>query len=213
MKTIETEVRGIKYRIECPEDMITFGQKILDNEYGLDRIEQPEDAIIIGDLGANVGVFALWARALFPKSVIISYEPNPEAVEILRRNIEENKVDNCFVVPKAVFTSDSDYMLLYQCGDNFGSYSLLPNGEAEHSVTAMSVDRLPAFDFLKMDIEGVEVEVLSKYLEGHRPILITLEYHSDEARRAIDALLSDYRLVYSQSNFPGLGTVCYVRHP
>jgi len=50
-------------------------------------IEIPNDACIF-DVGANIGLFTLFASRLAPQSVIYSFEPIPPVFEILRRNAE-----------------------------------------------------------------------------------------------------------------------------
>jgi len=48
-------------------------------------IDIPDDACIF-DVGANIGLFTLFASRLAPQSVIYSFEPIPPVFEILRRN-------------------------------------------------------------------------------------------------------------------------------
>jgi amino acid adenylation domain-containing protein/FkbM family methyltransferase len=50
-------------------------------------IEIPNDACIF-DVGANIGLFTLFASRLAPQSVVYSFEPIPPVFEILRRNAE-----------------------------------------------------------------------------------------------------------------------------
>jgi len=51
-----------------------FINLILDDEYGLEKLDAKPKTII--DIGANIGLFSLWAGLCFPKAIIHSYEPN-----------------------------------------------------------------------------------------------------------------------------------------
>ncbi|HET6974042.1 MAG TPA: amino acid adenylation domain-containing protein [Pyrinomonadaceae bacterium] len=55
-------------------------------------IRFPNDACIF-DVGANIGLFTLFASRLAPQSVIYSFEPIPPVFEILRRNAEIHAPD------------------------------------------------------------------------------------------------------------------------
>lgn len=57
----------------------------LDDDYGLGTIQTPVDSIL--DVGANVGLFSLWASHIFPSALIHAYEPNPAILPYLLRNL------------------------------------------------------------------------------------------------------------------------------
>lgn len=57
-----------------------YGEVVTHDTYRLRTIPwQPE---IIFDIGANIGIFARFARELFPKALIVSVEPDPENAAI-----------------------------------------------------------------------------------------------------------------------------------
>src|SRR6516164_5480528 len=47
---------------------------LLDDEYGLGKLRSPVNTVV--DIGANIGLFSLWARHQFPNAIIHAYEPN-----------------------------------------------------------------------------------------------------------------------------------------
>ena len=53
------------------------------------------------DIGANIGMFALWAEPQIPRGRLICIEPNPYALECLRMNIRRNDLRNVTVIPAA----------------------------------------------------------------------------------------------------------------
>ena len=61
---------------------------------------QDDDAVV--DIGANIGMFALWAEPQIPRGRLICIEPNPYALECLRMNVRQNDLRNVTVIPAAV---------------------------------------------------------------------------------------------------------------
>lgn len=55
------------------------------------QISTPREAPVIIDCGANIGVSVLYFKRLFPKSVIIAFEPNPMVFQLLKSNVEQNQ--------------------------------------------------------------------------------------------------------------------------
>src|SRR5687767_15025787 len=53
---------------------------------------------VILDGGANIGISAIHYKRLFPGAVITSFEPDPRACELLRRNLAVNRVDDVEIV-------------------------------------------------------------------------------------------------------------------
>lgn len=72
------------------------------------------------------------------------------------------------------------------------------------------VDRI---SILKVDTEGMELPILRALEEALADVeVIHLEYHSDEDRRELDALLSGSHVLFtSRASEPDRGTVTYVR--
>jgi len=60
---------------------------------------QVDDTVI--DIGANIGMFALWAEPQIPRGRLICVEPNPYALECLRMNIRQNDLRNVTIIPAA----------------------------------------------------------------------------------------------------------------
>lgn len=58
------------------------------------------------DIGANIGMFALWTEPQIPRGRLICVEPNPPALENLSMNIRQNDLRNVTVVPAALGSED-----------------------------------------------------------------------------------------------------------
>lgn len=147
-----------------------------------------EEAVVV-DVGAHYGYFSLFAsRNLDPKSTIISLEPSPSNYKILSKNILDCKVKNVQLLDKAIGAETGEQTLHLGRSVNHSlikDYSLL--SEESNSVQVdvldleglMSSYNLGKIDFLKMDCEGAEYDIL---LKASEPILkkikvISMEFH------------------------------------
>ncbi len=126
------------------------------------------------DVGANVGQFAVAAAKLFPHAKILSFEPLPECVDQLKKNVEV--LNNISVYPIAV--GDSEGEVQFHVNSHSHSSSILPLTsshrqafpEAQESneirVNVSTLDKiLSGVDIkrpclLKLDVQGYEVHAL-----------------------------------------------------
>jgi FkbM family methyltransferase len=112
------------------------------------------------DLGANTGQYVVPLASQFRK--VVAVEPNPRAVEVLRRNLDRNRISNVEVVERAVMPRPGP-IRLYK-GDLLSTWSAYHPAAEYIEVDAVSLDALlqpyPSVDLLKIDIEGAEVETL-----------------------------------------------------
>lgn len=87
----EIDVRGNVFKIKIPESEIFRIENIINqNEYSiLGSKTRFKNEPIVFDIGANIGLFALYINAIYPKSSIHCFEPSPETQLLLRYNIAE----------------------------------------------------------------------------------------------------------------------------
>ena len=128
------------------------------------------------DVGANIGLYALWAaRRVGPSGRVIAVEPHPATAERLSFNIAANGHDNIRVVRSAVGKTEGTAKLHASAGGNSGQSSLLAD-VAFRSEQAFRVPVRPlldivteaglsAIDVLKVDIEGYEDRAIVPFLE------------------------------------------------
>ncbi|MEY2513941.1 MAG: hypothetical protein QOJ89_1299 [bacterium] len=122
------------------------------------------------DVGANVGVFSLWAARRLGAQQIVALEPSPAMAQELRANIARNDVRGVSVLQTAVGGRRRDAVLyrrgpearntLY-CDDLYGS-----TFSPAHTVRVVTLDdvfdlhEISCCDLLKLDCEGAEYEIL-----------------------------------------------------
>ncbi len=145
--------------------------------------EVPYEAKVVLDIGANVGAFARWASERWPSAEIHSYEPQPSNFALLQKTIAHYQLSRVTAHETAV--SDKENVLtLFENGFNCGEWSLIKfdkNGNREVTVMVMDAAELPKADFLKIDTEGVEPNILKRLLETEYLLGVNglvLEYHA-----------------------------------
>jgi phthiocerol/phenolphthiocerol synthesis type-I polyketide synthase E len=78
---------GLEVQQFNPAETEHFYHDIFDNRvYHRNGIELPDDAIVF-DVGANIGLFSLYASRAASHSRIFAFEPAPPVFELLRRNL------------------------------------------------------------------------------------------------------------------------------
>jgi FkbM family methyltransferase len=136
----------------------------------------PRDATVI-DVGANIGLSAITLARLAKR--VIAFEPSPPNVEYLRRNLMLNGIDNVEVVAAAVSTKAVGlpfHVAQFGAGSHVVSSGHLLPSLATIDVPAVELDQFdfPPIDFIKIDVEGHEPEVLAgarRLLARDRPLI------------------------------------------
>lgn len=149
------------------------------------------------DLGCNVGTFSLWIYPYAQK--IYAIEPNPKAINLFRKTIEDNKLDKITLVEAAVMGSDGN-RFLKDADDEHKQYGAgLINDKEGIMVkgiqlnTFMAEYKIDYIDLLKVDIERSEKELFES--EGFRNVAFKIgtiigEYHTGDIKSSISSNLS-----------------------
>lgn len=160
------------------EVMMLVDRYELESLYVINALVEPGHVCL--DVGANVGALTLaMARQAGPGGRVYAFEPGPVTFERLRRNIALNPWLTDVVVPLSLGVADKPGTLFWnEDWHNRGNATLLES--AGTAVEVVSLDwyfgqvSLPRLDFVKIDVEGMEYEVLTGarlLLATHKPIL------------------------------------------
>src|SRR6476646_4373490 len=134
------------------------------------------------DCGANVGVSLLAFKKSCPDAKIVAFEPDPIVFAALRANVERAGWSSVEVVNKAVWRDETE-LEFWQEGADAGRRERRADANSAQRIrvpTARLRDYLAvAVDFLKLDIEGAEVDVLADCADRLSNVRhLFVEYHS-----------------------------------
>lgn len=135
---------------------------------------------LIIDGGANIGLATLFFKQVYPQSRVIAFEPDRVIFALLQQNIASFRLKDVRLVNAALWKSDTSVSFTSEGG---ASGHIATSAEAAHS-TPITAVRLKSWlhekvDFLKLDIEGAECEVLEDCQEELRNVQnLFVEYHS-----------------------------------
>lgn len=143
------------------------------------------------DMGANVGLHSVLLGRMGLH--VTSYEPDPNHVELLKRNIAENRIQEMVTVQQAAVAREQGSLdFIRVLGNTTGSHvagaKRDPYGDLEvFEVQAVSVmDAIAGVDLVKMDVEGLEADLLTSLDASHFSSLdIVCEVGSPENAGAI----------------------------
>ncbi len=152
----------------------------------------PKSGEVVLDIGANVGFYTMRAsRAVGPAGQVVALEPSEHNAQQLEQNLRLNGLSNVRVIRKAAW-SHAGLVGWYE-SQVPTTNKVSPDSTAK--IEAVTVDELveqldlPRVDWIKVDVEGGEVEVLRgawRTLEQFRPVLL-IEVH--ETLAALRTLL------------------------
>ena len=155
------------------------------------------------DVGANVGTYTVFVGKLVgPGSRILAIEPQAQALERLRENLELNEV-NAQIAPFAVGDAEGEVGFVVDSQNlGFTSINLQRRGRGERHIVRLPVRRLidlvreagfERIDAMKVDIEGAEDIALLPFFEEAPqalwPKLLIVENNRAEWRRDCVAYL------------------------
>jgi FkbM family methyltransferase len=169
--------------------------------YAHDGFElRPTDVVV--DVGANVGLFALWAAPQVSR--VVCAEPSPGGIECLKLNVEANALSNVVIVEAAIGKDGGPLDMVTYPGwellchaDGFqqsmfmrfltrlGRLNPDAPGRQRFSAPQVSLARLmddhelARVDYLKIDCEGGEYETLRNMDAAHweRIEKVSMEFH------------------------------------
>jgi FkbM family methyltransferase len=147
-----------------------FAEKIYDQTL-------PENAYVI-DCGANIGLSVIYLKKICPSARIEAFEPDPANFSLLQKNITSFGLQNVEAHQAAIWKDDS--ILMFESAGSMGSSINPEMNDGGVKVKAVRLKNLldRPVDFLKIDIEGAEYEVIKDSADSlHQVKRMFLEYH------------------------------------
>ncbi len=156
-------------------------------------IENVHAGDVVYDIGANVGFFTLLASKLVgPRGTVYAFEPLPRNLKYLEKHLSLNGCENVRILPVAVAASSGTARFATAHNPSQGGIS--KSGELE--VQTRSLDDALASgtgrpNFLKIDVEGAESEVLagaSALLRESHPVILLSTHGWQQHERCSEML-------------------------
>lgn len=144
-------------------DVAAFEHVFLEEDYGF-RLRHPS---VIVDVGANVGMSAVYFAQRYPEAKVIAIEPEPGNFNILSSNAKLFRT----IVPIHAGLWNRDGFIAIQDGGH-GSWGMRVSDEINPSAvlvrslkftTLLAEYGIEQIDLLKIDAEGAECEILEDF--------------------------------------------------
>ncbi|MEH6557069.1 MAG: FkbM family methyltransferase [Oceanicoccus sp.] len=134
-------------------------------------IDRLKPGVCFVDVGANIGYYtAIAADRLGESGHIVAFEPDPDNVKLLKKNMRENGFDSVDVVAAGLSDSTKD-AALFRSVTNFGDHQIYDNGDGRESCPIDLVNgseylhgKVAAIHLLKIDTQGAESQVIAGLL-------------------------------------------------
>lgn len=156
-----------------------------------EQLVQPGQVVV--EAGANIGAHTVHlARLVGPGGMVMAFEPQRAIYDLLCANAKLNGMDNIHPFLGGMGARQEMMQvppLDYGKNLNFGGVSL-QRGTAGEDVPVVPLDalNLPALHLLKIDVEGMEAEVLEgarQTIARHRPALYVENDRAEHSARLI----------------------------
>ena len=176
---------GLQFKVRTAMDIWVIKETCLDRDY-----EHYGTALKTGwtivDIGGGLGDFTVFAARVADSDVHV-YEPFPESYSLLQENLRHNQLENVQVYAEAVSGEQGQLHLATGTGVAVRHSTAQNDEDADLAVGAVTlanvIERLKSkhIDFLKMDCEGGEYDILLKADDTSLDAIthICMEYHDN----------------------------------
>ncbi len=161
---------------------------------------------IVVDAGANIGLFSLYARALGAKKVH-AFEAVAETYKILSRNLALNGALKAVNIALGAekgkaeikFNTRGEGSSMIDCGDAGVNRDITYSGRRIVKVAPLDELVKGRVDFIKIDVEGYEKNVLlgaERIVKKYKPVLSLAAYHKAADKKNLPKIIRGFRPDY-----------------
>ena len=179
----------------------------------IDWINSFDENAIFWDVGANIGMFSLYA-ALKKNANVFSFEPSVFNLETLTKNIQLNNLsDQITLIPNPISDKSGPSMMKYsnlEVGgalsvfkENFGYDGLPIDYCYKYSVTGITLDEahktllIPLPKYIKIDVDGLEHLIL----QGSKKVLHNIDSLLIETNKSFSSQYEEINRIFKENKF------------
>ncbi len=173
-----------------------------------------DEEIIFWDIGANIGLYSIYASLIHKNIKVYSFEPSTSNLRILSRNISINNLENKILINQFPLSkSEKGFNLMmeneFMEGGALHSFGLKKNFEGNilnpknnYMIYGFNIDyivnnlnfEIP--NYLKIDVDGLEHQILEGGIntlshKNIKSILIEINENYDEQEKKIKSIMYD----------------------
>lgn len=128
------------------------------------------------DAGGYIGLFTLYVKTKYPDAEVTIFEPDEESYLLLSKNLEINNFKDVKLIKSGIYKYDGE--ISFGSDHSNGSSIFSKNKNSTIKVERLSKYINSEIDFLKINIEGAEFDVI-KEIESKLHLVkeIVIEYH------------------------------------
>jgi FkbM family methyltransferase len=203
------------YYLNIDDVLGSIDQLIIYDEYDIKNFLK-EDSVVL-DVGANIGVFSVYCANVCKNGRVYSFEPVSFVFGILSKNTKNYK--NCFCFKLGVGSENEEKIIKIRSWNP--GYSTIDIENIERKAESFDVEEkikivklddwikesdISKIDFIKIDVEGYELEVLKGAIETikkFKPVLGISIHHpklKDEVFNFFDKNNLNYNLKMSSKD-------------
>ena len=189
--------------------LYVYGSRELDHKWMLAEELFPGNVVL--DLGANIGYYAIMeAKIVGSMGKIYAIEPDPRNIEILKKNIKLNNIDEIFDLEEgAISNKDEKIEFILSPKTNLSSFELDKSKKNLNSILVQThnigsfLKNKKRVDLIRMDIEGHEIEVFeslvefSKNFKNYLPRKIIFETHLGVYKKKKEYVRNTFEKLFS----------------
>ena len=184
-----------------------------------------KEKIIFWDVGANIGLYSIYAALKFDNIDITAFEPSTSNLRILSRNISENNLNDKIKINQLPLTDKNNKFLEMQESEFIEGYSMNTFGENldfegnsfvsknKYKILGTSMDYLienkilEIPNYIKIDVDGIEHLILKggrTFLKDKRIKSVQVEMNEifkDQYEEVMNIMkISNFRLKHKEHN-------------
>ena len=168
-KQTNTRYGNMVYFLDDPvigRSLELYGEYCHDEIEWMKTLTNPESFVL--DIGANIGTHTIGIAPHVKR--VMAFEPDPDNFDLLVKNVATTMCSNVTPVPAAA----SDVLDKVGTHFDYGKTRVTTTGETPATPIDM-IEGLPRIDFVKIDVEGMELKVLNgmrQTIASHKPQML-----------------------------------------